>query len=159
MSCKKCNSLFIQSYTNATHFSSFAIYSNNSFSSIMQLLYNYNHIVMLTSLFIHSSKHTTLWRFLDDFFWNVNVHHLLWLFILDGFKLWHLTHSKVATWHINGILEIKTMCFHFEWFEKMLPFMHEGWHNSLPFTKMARCHWRELKGSNWRFSLKSRLHG
>ncbi len=43
-------------------------YHNSSFLTIMQLPYNYNHIVMLTSLFIHSSKHMTLSRFLDDFF-------------------------------------------------------------------------------------------
>jgi hypothetical protein len=54
----------------------------------LQLLCNfldYNHNVMLTSFFIHSSKFNT-WNYenFGGFFWNIDIHHPLWLFILDG---------------------------------------------------------------------------
>jgi hypothetical protein len=84
---------------------SLQLYCNNSFSTIMQLPYNYNHDVMLTSFFIHSSK-CNMWHyeiFLMGFFWDIGIHHPLWLFILNGLKLWHVAWSKVITWHINWI--------------------------------------------------------
>jgi hypothetical protein len=75
---------------------------NKSFSTTMQLPYDYNHDVMLMSLFIHPSKFNT-WHY-EDFSWffkNIDIHHPLWLFVLDGFGLWHMAQSKVAMWHIN----------------------------------------------------------
>ncbi len=79
---------------------------NNSFSTTMQLPYDYNHNVMLISFFIHPSKFNT-WHYEDLlwFFWNTDIHHPLWLFILDDFGLWEMAQSKVATWHIHWILE------------------------------------------------------
>jgi hypothetical protein len=65
---------------------------NNFFSITMQLPYNYNHNVMLTSLFIHLSK-SNAWHFEDfsmNLFWNIDIHYPLWLLILDGFKLWNM---------------------------------------------------------------------
>jgi hypothetical protein len=41
---------------------------NNSFSTTMELPYNYNHIAMLTSFFIHSSNFNT-WHY-EDFMMN-----------------------------------------------------------------------------------------
>jgi hypothetical protein len=79
---------------------------NNSFSITIQLPYDYIHNVMLTSLFIHPSKFN-MWHYEDFlwFFWNIDIHCPLWLFVLDGLGLWHVAQSKVATWHINWILE------------------------------------------------------
>ncbi len=79
---------------------------NNSFSTIMQLPYDYNHNIMFTSFFIHPSKFN-MWHY-EDFSWffrNINIHRSLRLFILDGLGLWHMAKSKVATWLINWILE------------------------------------------------------
>jgi len=78
----------------------------NSFSTIMQFPYDYNHNVMLMSFFIHPSKFNT-WHYEDFlwFFWNIDIHCPLWLFVLDGLGLWHVAQSKVAMWHINWILE------------------------------------------------------
>jgi hypothetical protein len=42
-----------------------------------------------------------------DFFENIDIHHPLWLFVLDSFGLWHMAQSKVAMWHINWNLENK----------------------------------------------------
>ncbi len=79
---------------------------NNSFSTIMQLPYDYNHNVKLTSFFIHPSKFNQ-WYYEDFswFFWNIDIHHPLWLFVLNGFQLWQVARSKVVMWHINWILE------------------------------------------------------
>jgi hypothetical protein len=79
---------------------------NNSFSTTMQLPYDYNHNVLLMSFFIHPSKFNT-WYYEDFswFFWNIDIHHPLWLFILDGFGLWHVENLKIAMWHINWTLE------------------------------------------------------
>jgi hypothetical protein len=76
---------------------------NNFFS--MQLPYDYNHNVMLTSF--HPSikiEHMALWRFFTIFlkYWYPLPS---WLLVLDGFGLWHMAQSKVVTWHINWILE------------------------------------------------------
>jgi len=91
----------------ATHTIQLQLCCNNSFSTIMQLFYDYNYNVMLTSFFIYPSKFDT-WHYEDFswFVWNIDIHHRLWLFILDGFGLWHVTQSKVATWHINWILDV-----------------------------------------------------
>jgi len=55
---------------------------NNSFSTIMQLHYDYNHNIMLLLLiFIRLFKSNT-WHYKDFFnifFWNIDFHHLLWL--------------------------------------------------------------------------------
>jgi len=79
---------------------------NNSFSTTMQLPHEYNHNVMLTSYFIRPSKFN-MWHYEDFlwFFWNIDIHCPLWLFILDGLGLWHVAQSKVAIWHINWVLE------------------------------------------------------
>jgi hypothetical protein len=79
---------------------------NNSFSTIMQLPYDYNHNAMLMSFFIHPSKFN-MWHYEDFswFFWNIDIHYPLWLFVLDGLGLWHMAQSKVAMWHNNWILE------------------------------------------------------
>ncbi len=69
---------------------------NNSFSTTMQLPYDYNHNVILMSFFIHLSKFNT---------WHYDIHRPLWSFVLNDLGLWHVTQSKVATWHINWILE------------------------------------------------------
>jgi hypothetical protein len=61
---------------------------NHSFSTIMQLHYNYSHNVMLTLLiFIHTLK-LDMWHYEDFwiFFWNIDFHHLLWLLRV----LWHV---------------------------------------------------------------------
>jgi hypothetical protein len=81
---------------------------NNSFSTIMQLPNDYNHNVMLMSFFFHPSK-CNMWHY-EDFLWffkNIDIHCPLWLFILDGLGLWHVTQSKVVTWHINWIFETR----------------------------------------------------
>jgi hypothetical protein len=64
---------------------------NNSFSTTMQLPCDYNHNVMLTSFFIHTSKFN-MWHYEDFlwFFWNIDIHCPLWLFVLDGLGLWHM---------------------------------------------------------------------
>jgi hypothetical protein len=64
---------------------------NNSFSTTMQLPYDYGHIVMLTSFLIHPSKLNT-WYYEDFswFFWNIDIHRPLWLFVWNGFLLWHV---------------------------------------------------------------------
>jgi len=58
----------------------------------MQISYDYNYNVMLTSFFIHSSKFNT-WHY-EDFMVNfqksIDIHGPLWLFTFDGFKLWHV---------------------------------------------------------------------
>jgi hypothetical protein len=67
------------------------LFHNNSFSNIMQLPYDYNHNIMLTSFFIHPSKFNT-WQY-KDFLWfkkNIAIHCPLWLFILDCLGLWHV---------------------------------------------------------------------
>jgi hypothetical protein len=48
-------------------------------------------------------------KIFHNFFWNINIHCPLWLFILYGFGLGHLAQSKVITWHINWILETKKL--------------------------------------------------
>jgi hypothetical protein len=112
-----CNSIFDLHWTlaihhlyNATHYNSITtqlqLCHNNSFSTIMQFPYDYNDNVMLTSFFIHPWKFNT-WHY-EDFSWffkNINIHHPLWLFVLNGLGLSHMTQSKFATWHINWILE------------------------------------------------------
>jgi hypothetical protein len=78
---------------------------NNSFSTTMQLRYDYNHNVTLTSYFMHSSKFNT-WHTMKIFGW---IFLKYWypssirLFILDDLKLWHVAQSKVAMWHIHWI--------------------------------------------------------
>jgi hypothetical protein len=79
---------------------------NNSFSTTMQLCYDYNHNIMMMSFFIHPSKFDT-WHY-EGFswvFWKFDIHRPLWLFVLNGLGLWHMAQSKVAMWHINWILE------------------------------------------------------
>ncbi len=78
----------------------------NSFSTIMQLPYDYNHNFMLTSFFIHPSK-LNPWHYEDFlwYFWNIDIHCPLWLYVLNALGLRHVAQSKVATWHINWILE------------------------------------------------------
>jgi hypothetical protein len=80
---------------------------NNSFSINMQL-HIYNHDVMLTFLiYTHPLKFDT-WHY-EDFwilklfsFWNINLHHLLWLLMMfQDYDTWH--NKKIATWHINWI--------------------------------------------------------
>ncbi len=77
---------------------------NNSCSTTMQPPYEYNHNVMLMSFFIHPSNFNT-WHYEDflRFFWNIDIHHPLWLFLLNGFGLWHVAQSKIAMWNINWI--------------------------------------------------------
>ncbi len=67
---------------------------NNPFSTTMQFPYNHNHNVMLTSLFIHSSKSNTCHYegFLMNCFLTIDIHHPLWMFILDGLWLWHVAY-------------------------------------------------------------------
>jgi hypothetical protein len=99
--CKSCNSSYMQLITTQLQ-----LCSSNSFSTTMQLPYDYNHDVMLTSfLSIHRNLTCTM-KFFHDFFWNIDIHHPLWLFVLNGFHLWLVAQSKVAMWHINWILEI-----------------------------------------------------
>jgi hypothetical protein len=52
-------------------------YHNNSFSTTMQLPYNYNRNVMIIPFFIHSSKFN-MWHY-EDFL--VIFLKILWLFI------------------------------------------------------------------------------
>jgi hypothetical protein len=68
---------------------------NNFFSTTMQLPCDYNHNVMLTSFFIHPSNFNT-WHYekFSWFFWNIDIHCPLWLFILDGIGLWHVAQYK-----------------------------------------------------------------
>jgi hypothetical protein len=84
MSCKRCNLTCIQSHYGAPHC--------NWVVTTMQFPYDYNYNVTLTSFFIQSSKFNT-WHYEDvlvNFFWNINIHCPLWLFILNGFRLWHV---------------------------------------------------------------------
>ncbi len=80
--CKNCNSPYIRC-------NSLQLYRNNSFSTTMQLPYANIHNVMLMSFFIHPSKFNT-WHYEDFlwFFWNIDIHHPLWLFVLD-YDTWH----------------------------------------------------------------------
>jgi hypothetical protein len=50
----------------------------------MQLPYDYNNNIMLTSFFIHPSNFNT-WHYKDFswFFFKIDIHRPLWLFILD----------------------------------------------------------------------------
>jgi hypothetical protein len=41
-----------------------------------------------------------------NFFWTKYWSPSSIMFISDGSKLWHMAQSKIATWHINYILEI-----------------------------------------------------
>jgi hypothetical protein len=74
-----------------------------------QLLCNFPMITIIMSCWHHFSSinqnltHGTMKIFHDCFWKNIDIHRPLWLFILDGFGLWH--GAKVATWHINWILE------------------------------------------------------
>ncbi len=79
---------------------------NNSFSTTMQCPYDYDDNVMLMSFFIHTSKFNT-WHYEDFlwFFWNIDIHCPLWLFVLNGLGLWHMAQSKIITWQTNWILE------------------------------------------------------
>jgi hypothetical protein len=55
------------------------LYRNNSFSTTMQLPYDYNHNVMLMSLSIHTAKSNT-WHYEDfwvNFLKNIDIHHPL----------------------------------------------------------------------------------
>jgi hypothetical protein len=56
----------------------------------MQLICNYHGKIMLTSFFIHSSKSNT-WHYGGLFFWNIDLHHSLWLFIYTvlDYDTWH----------------------------------------------------------------------
>ncbi len=79
---------------------------NNSFSITMQLPYDYNHNVMLMSFFIYPSIFNT-WHY-EDFlwcFWNIDIHHPLWLFVL--WWSWIMTHGTIKNRHshIHWILE------------------------------------------------------
>jgi len=78
-------------------------------NNYFQLFYNSPMTTTTISCSCHFSSinqiltHGTMrwWMFL----WNINIHHPLWLFILYGLTLWHVAKSRVATWHINWILE------------------------------------------------------
>jgi len=89
--CKSCNSSYIQC-------NSLQLCHNNFFSTIMHLPHDYNNNIMLTSFFIHPSNFNT-WHYKDFswFFKNIDIHHPLWLFILDYLGLWHMAQSKVTT--------------------------------------------------------------
>ncbi len=81
---------------------------NNSFSTTMQLHYNYTHDVMLMWLIvIHILKFDT-WHYenfwIEFFFQNIDFHCLLWLLMMvRDCDMWH--NNFFATWHINYILE------------------------------------------------------
>jgi len=95
-SCKSCNSLYIWC-------KSMQLCHNNSFPTTTQFPYDYNHNLMLMSFFSHSSKINT-WHY-GFFFWNIDIHHPLWLFILYDLKLWHVAQFFLKMWNINWILE------------------------------------------------------
>ncbi len=65
---------------------------NNSFSTTMQLPYDYNHNVMLTSFFIHPSKLNT-WHqkiFHDFFEILISIIHYDYLFwMVFDYDMWH----------------------------------------------------------------------
>jgi hypothetical protein len=84
--------------------------SCNSITTTFQLLCNSLMTTTIMSYWCHfSSIHQNLtqsiMKFLGDFFWNIDIHCPLLLFILNYLKLWHVAQSKVAMWHINWILE------------------------------------------------------
>jgi hypothetical protein len=106
--CKRYNLPYIWSHSSATHCKVVATKLQQFFSTTLQLPYDYNYNVMLTSFFIHSSNFNTWHYEMVNFFWNIDMYHPLWLFILYGFTLWHVAQSKVVTWHINWILETNT---------------------------------------------------
>jgi hypothetical protein len=64
---------------------------NHSFSTTMQLHYNYNHNVILTLvIFIHPSIkiwHMALWKKFD--LKKFDLHHLLWLLMVQNYDMWH----------------------------------------------------------------------
>jgi len=112
MNCNKCNALYnVKLYTYVIHVTQMQLCRYNYCATLIQLVCNYHSNVMLTSLFIDPSKFDT-WP-CGDFlaklfsFWNVNFHHPLWLFIYNGFILWHMAQSKVPMGHINWDLKIK----------------------------------------------------
>jgi hypothetical protein len=75
----------------AIHYNSITTLSQQLFFNYYVTPYDYNHNVMLTSFFIHPSKFNT-WHYEDFlwFFWNIDIHCPLWLFVLDGLGLWHV---------------------------------------------------------------------
>jgi hypothetical protein len=91
---------------------SLQLYYNFVTTTPFQLLCNSPMTTIIMSCWCHfSSIHQNFntWHYEDFswFFWNIDIHCPLWLFILDGFGLWHMAQSKVAMWHINWILENK----------------------------------------------------
>jgi hypothetical protein len=58
--------------------------------------------------------HVTLRKFLGEnsFIIHTLIFALLWTFILDGPKLWHVAQSKSNMWHINYILKKIQMNIH-----------------------------------------------
>jgi hypothetical protein len=72
------------------------IYPNNSFLTTMQLHYNYTHDVMLASLIVIHALKIYMWHYEDFwtykffFFWNIDLHHPLWLLMMvRDYDMWH----------------------------------------------------------------------
>ncbi len=64
---------------------SLQLYQNNSFSTTMQLYYNYTHDVMLMSLIVIHLLKSNMWHY--EFFWhiyiqNIDLHRSLWLLMM-----------------------------------------------------------------------------
>jgi hypothetical protein len=55
-SCRGCNSPYMKPYTCVIHATLLQLYKNNYYATLMQLVCNYHHDVMLTLLFIDLSK-------------------------------------------------------------------------------------------------------
>jgi hypothetical protein len=99
MSCKSCNSPYIWCNSIQLIIILLQFCQNNSFSTIMQVHYNYSHNIILTLLiFIHSLNLTCgtmrifgckIFIFIFEY-WST----LFIMIINDGLRLWHVTQLK-----------------------------------------------------------------
>jgi len=115
-----CNSLYlyvmsaIGQVTRVARIATHRIYSATHYNFVIiilfQVLCKSPMITIIMSCWHHfSSIHQNLicgiLFYFSWFFWNIDIHCPLWLFVLDGLGLWRVAQSKVAKWHSNWILE------------------------------------------------------
>ncbi len=87
-SCKSYNSLYIQcnslqfnyNFVATTHFQ---LLCNSPMTIIIMSCWH--HFSSIHQHLTHGTMKKNLW-----FFWNIDIHCPLWLFVLDGLGLWHV---------------------------------------------------------------------
>jgi hypothetical protein len=57
--------------------------------------------------------HNAIWEILGEIIFFI-LGHLLWTFILDNPRLWHVVQSNSTTWHNNFILGKKSNDYLFQ---------------------------------------------